>query len=114
LRDKEHRNFVSRQPCVVCGRTPCDPHHLKFAQPRALGRKVSDEFTVPLCRTHHRQLHRHGRERTFWTEHNIEPLAVAGRLWSQTHNAVHDPASATKEAGPMAAHAAPAVPGPAT
>jgi hypothetical protein len=36
---------------------PSDPHHLRFAQPRALGLKVSDEFTVPLCRDHHRQVH---------------------------------------------------------
>jgi hypothetical protein len=50
LRDKDHRKFVSTQPCVVCGRTPVDPHHLRFAQPRALGRKVSDEFTVPVPR----------------------------------------------------------------
>lgn len=27
LRDKDHRKFVSEQPCVVCGRTPADPHH---------------------------------------------------------------------------------------
>jgi hypothetical protein len=62
LRDKEHRRFVSIQPCLVCGRSPADAHHLRFAQPRALGRKVSDEFTVPLCRVHHRELHRHGAE----------------------------------------------------
>ncbi len=48
LRDKDHRKFVSKQPCLVCGREPSDPHHLRFAQPRALGRKVSDEFTVPV------------------------------------------------------------------
>jgi hypothetical protein len=45
-------------PCLVCGRKPSDPHHLRFAQPRALGRKASDEFTVPLCRMHHREVHR--------------------------------------------------------
>jgi len=53
LRDKEHLKFVAAQPCLVCGRQPCDPHHLRFAQPRAMGLKVSDEFTVPLCRGHH-------------------------------------------------------------
>ena len=47
LRDKDHLKFVSKQACVVCGREPSDAHHLRFAQPRALGRKVSDEFTVP-------------------------------------------------------------------
>ena len=62
LRDKEHRRFVLRQPCLVCGRVPSDPHHLTFTQPRALGRRVSDEFTVPVCRIHHRELHRSGDE----------------------------------------------------
>jgi hypothetical protein len=50
LRDKDHRKFVLRQACLVCGRVPSDPHHLTFTQPRALGRRVSDEFIVPVCR----------------------------------------------------------------
>jgi len=33
---------------------------VRFAQKRALGRKVSDEFTVPLCQLHHRELRRWG------------------------------------------------------
>ena len=68
LRDKAHLKFVASQPCLVCGREPCDPHHLRFAQPRAIGLKVSDEFTVPLCRGHHRQLHQVGNEVTWWEE----------------------------------------------
>jgi hypothetical protein len=85
LRDKEHRKFVSRHPCLVCGRSPCDPHHVRFAQPRALGRKVSDEFTVPVCRMHHREIHRHGDEAAWWKRAGIEPLAAALTLWRQTH-----------------------------
>ena len=81
LRDKEHRRFVSTQPCVVCGRSPADAHHLRFAQPRALGRKVSDEFTVPVCRVHHRELHRHGDEVAWWQGIKIDPLPIAHRLW---------------------------------
>jgi hypothetical protein len=50
IRDREHVRFVSQQTCLVCGRQPCDAHHLRFTQNRALGRRVSDEFTVPLCR----------------------------------------------------------------
>jgi hypothetical protein len=50
-RDREHLKFVAAQPCLVCGRQPSDAHHLRFAQPRTLGRRVSDEFAVPLCRT---------------------------------------------------------------
>ena len=59
---------MAKQPCLVCGREPCDPHHLRFAQPRGLGQKVSDEFTVPLCRAHHRELHRAGKERDWWAK----------------------------------------------
>jgi hypothetical protein len=84
-RDKAHRTFVSAQACVVCGREPSDAHHLRFAQPRALGSKVSDEFTVPLCRSHHRDVHRTGNEVAWWTQFGIEPLAIAYRLWIQTH-----------------------------
>jgi ERF superfamily len=81
LRDKDHRKFVSSQPCLVCGRLPADAHHLRFAQPRALGRKVSDEFTVPVCRVHHRELHRHGDEAAWWQKTKIDPLPIARRLW---------------------------------
>jgi hypothetical protein len=83
LRDKDHRKFVASQPCLVCGRSPADPHHLRFAQPRALGRKVSDEFTVPLCRVHHRELHRHGDEAAWWQKTTIDPLPIARRLWER-------------------------------
>ena len=84
LRDKLHLKFIASQPCLVCGRQPADPHHLRFAQPRALGLKVSDEFTVPLCRGHHRQLHQAGNEEAWWTERNINALTVAKDLWAQT------------------------------
>jgi hypothetical protein len=85
LRDKQHLKFVASQPCLVCGRQPSDPHHLRFAQPRALGLKVSDEFTVPLCRGHHRQLHQAGNEVAWWKNHNINALKIAKGLWEHTH-----------------------------
>jgi hypothetical protein len=87
-RDRQHLQFVAGQPCLVCGRTPTDAHHLKFAQLRALGRKVSDKFTVPVCRAHHRALHRRGDERVWWQEEGIDPLPVAAELWGKTHG--HD------------------------
>jgi hypothetical protein len=80
-RDKDHRAFVASKPCLICGRSPADAHHLRFAQPRALGRKVSDEFTVPLCRIHHRKLHLCGDEAAWWQEHKVDPLDVALSLW---------------------------------
>jgi hypothetical protein len=84
LRDKAHLRFVASQPCLVCGRQPSDPHHLRFAQPRALGLKVSDEFTVPLCRGHHRQLHQAGNEVAWWEGLKINALPTAKGLWEQT------------------------------
>jgi hypothetical protein len=85
LRDKDHLKFVSKQACVVCGREPSDAHHLRFAQPRALGRKVSDEFTVPVCRLHHRELHGQGDEAAWWGSLKIDPLPIAFALWRSTH-----------------------------
>lgn len=83
-RNKAHLIFVASQPCLVCQRTPCDAHHLKFAQPRALGRKVSDEFTVPLCRDHHVQLHKTGNELAWWANLKISPMEHARALWAAT------------------------------
>jgi hypothetical protein len=83
-RDKQHLKFVASQPCIVCGRTPSDAHHLRFAQPRALGLKSSDEFTVPLCRTHHRENHHSGREENWWHLKRLRPLEIAAGLWAQS------------------------------
>jgi len=58
-------------------------HHLKFTQPRAMGRKVSDEFTVPLCRAHHQDNHRFGDEVAWWERRAIDPVATS-RLWMST------------------------------
>ena len=83
-RNKAHLKFVTSQPCLICGRLPSDSHHLRFTQPRALGRKVSDEFTVPLCRTHHRELHRSANETAWWKTANVDPLKTARKLWRHT------------------------------
>ena len=85
FRDKTHCKFVAKQPCLICGRQPADAHHLRFAQHRALGRKVSDEFIVPLCRGHHREVHRSGDEASWWSKAGIDPIGVARTLWLQTH-----------------------------
>src|SRR5271155_5787537 len=85
IRDKEHLKFVAKQPCLRCGRRPSDPHHIRFAQSRALGRKVSDEFTVPLCRGHPREVHRCGDEAAWWRTAAIDPTAAARALWLETH-----------------------------
>ena len=85
VRDREHVRQVAKHPCLVCGRQPSDPHHLRFTQRRALSRKVSDEFTVPLCRGHHREVHRCGDEAAWWRKVGVDPIVAARALWLQTH-----------------------------
>jgi hypothetical protein len=86
LRDKAHLKFVASQPCLICGRSPADAHHLKFTQPKAMGLKVSDEFTVPLCRIHHRDVHSVGDEVAWWERRAIDPLATSRMLWVSTRH----------------------------
>jgi hypothetical protein len=85
-RDRGHLKFVASQPCLLCGRRPSDPHHIRFAQASALGRRVSDEFTVPLCRLHHRSLHRRGDEAVWWDQSKLDPIAIARKLWTQSRS----------------------------
>lgn len=82
-RNKAHLRYVAQQPCLLCGRKPSDPHHLRFMQPRALGRKASDEFVVPLCRIHHRLVHRVGNEAAWWRDAGIDPAELARKLWKR-------------------------------
>jgi hypothetical protein len=88
-RNKEHLRFVAHQPCVLCGRKPAEAHHIRFVQPRALGRKASDEFAIPLCRSHHRALHRAGDEKAWWQQAGIDPVKIARKLWKLTR--MHEP-----------------------
>jgi ERF superfamily len=83
-RNREHLRYVAQQACLICGRKQSDPHHLRYLQPRALGCKASDEFAVPLCRSHHRAVHHTGDEQAWWKAAGIDPVKVARRLWRQT------------------------------
>jgi hypothetical protein len=83
-RNREHLRSVTKQPCLICGRKPSDAHHLRYLQPRALGRKPSDEFAVPLCRVHHRAVHRARDERAWWQATGIDPIKIARTLWKDT------------------------------
>jgi hypothetical protein len=85
IRDRDHVRYVAKQPCLICDRQPSDAHHVRFAQSSALGRKVSDEFTVPLCRGHHREVHRCGDEPVWWLKVRINPMVKARELWLETH-----------------------------
>jgi ERF superfamily len=85
VRDRDHVKLVAQQPCLICGRKPADAHHLRFTQSQALSRKVSDEFTVPLCRGHHREVHRCGNEAGWWENIGADPTIAARALWLESH-----------------------------
>ena len=83
LRDPEHLRRVASLPCLICERSPSQAHHLRFAQPRATSRKVSDEWVVPLCTIHHRALHEAGDERRWWGHQAVDPILEASKLWAE-------------------------------
>ena len=53
-RDRNHLRFVASQPCLVCGRSPCDAHHIKYW---SKGGDTSVDNAVLLCRHHHTLIH---------------------------------------------------------
>jgi hypothetical protein len=98
-RSKEHLQFVAQNPCVICGRAPSHAHHVRFAQSKGLGLKVSDEFTVPLCGIHHSDIHTTGDERSWWKVRNIDPLEVALKLWEESRRSAGFVSSAVASPG---------------
>jgi hypothetical protein len=81
IRDSGHLAFVVSKSCLSCGRRRAHAHHLKFARPTALGRKASDDFTVPLCSTQRLEFHTHGDERVWWATQRINASKVAEETW---------------------------------
>jgi hypothetical protein len=45
---------------------------------------VSDEFIVPVCRVHHRELHRPGNEAAWWRKLNIDASGISRRFIDPT------------------------------
>lgn len=77
IRSVKYLNFIRGKPCLYCG-SPGEAHHLTFAQPRAMGKKTGDQYTVPLCHGHHMELHESPMpERTWWALIGIDPLKWA-------------------------------------
>jgi hypothetical protein len=97
VRSKEHLRYVASQPCAICGRSPSHPHHVRYAQTRGLRLKVSDEFVVPLCAIHHRQLHQTTKERAWWLERKIDPLIIAAALWRESQRRSPDSMSSSEQ-----------------
>lgn len=84
----KHLAFVRERACIICGSSPCDPAHIKYADARVLkpmssniGMKADDRFTLPLCRRHHEEQHAMS-ERTWWQSYHIDPVLVSLALYS--------------------------------
>ena len=91
IRNKDHLKFVASQPCLICGRENVEAHHILFAEPRAMGKKVGDQWTVPLCAIHHRSLHMAGNEESWWLTNKQDPMAAAEELWQKSQNLLANP-----------------------
>lgn len=96
-RDKKHRQFIASLPCISCGRPgPNQCAHVRLGWYRGGGRP-GDDRTVPLCAERlgtmgcHAEQHKAKKpddywydsaELYWWTTHDIDPLAIAARLWA--------------------------------
>lgn len=80
VRSKAYIKTLQGKPCLVC-KQEAEAHHVRFAEPSAMGMKVGDNWCVPLCHTCHMQLHAFGDERTWWDLQGIEPLKWAKKSW---------------------------------
>ncbi len=77
---------VASLPCLVCGGSPCQAHHLLRAGGKGMGIRASDDKAVPLCDQHHRELHHYGNEERYLSARGIDGPAEARRihqLWSE-------------------------------
>lgn len=84
VRDKKYLAHVRQLPCLAC-RTPwCgDAHHVTYAEPNAMGKKVGDNWVVPLCRSCHTMLHMKGDEKKYWEIVDRNPIQWAERFWKE-------------------------------
>jgi hypothetical protein len=75
MRSQKHLEKIRQHPCLICGVLTVDAHHLRIDMSlKGMGMKPGDEYAVPLCRTHHRELHDYGNERLWWALQGIDPM----------------------------------------
>jgi len=68
---------VKQNPCLVCGRRPCDPCHIRS---RGAGGPDTDWNVVAFCRIHHREQHDKGWKR-FLTKYFHVRFALEAMEW---------------------------------
>ena len=71
IRSQKYINWVKTLPCVVCGKSPCDPHHPKIKSFCGGTTKCSDVYVIPVCHEHHVEGHSIDWQ-SFEAKHNID------------------------------------------
>ncbi len=83
IRSQKYLTFVRNHGCLVCSRPP-QAHHLTHIMDGSRGmRRTGDQFAVPLCEEHHRQLHADGNENRWWALQGIDPLEWVEKKWKE-------------------------------
>lgn len=81
LRSKKRMEAAREGGCSVCGNPAADAHHLRIlGHGRGLGVKNGDDYTIPLCRQHHDELHAFGDEKLFLDMHGLDPVKILDKI----------------------------------
>jgi len=83
VRSEAYMARVRQLPCCACDAPPpSDPHHPHGAGYRGAGTKSPDIWVIPLCRTHHDELHHSVPEweEKYGTQFEFVALTLAA-LW---------------------------------
>lgn len=81
LRSKKHMAMVRSHGCCICKNPVCDAHHLRSEGHLASAAlKNGDDFTIPLCRKHHDELHAFGDEKLFLDLHGIDAKLILAQM----------------------------------
>ena len=88
-----HLKWIRDLPClaaVAMGEDPAsaaparEAHHLLGGTDRGMGKKASDQWTVPLAHIRHMDMHNLGEARYFEALGIDDPKAVAKALWERS------------------------------
>lgn len=89
VRSQKYLAHIRKHPCLICGTTEVQAHHLRHADQRGWGMKNGDEWAVPLCADHHMDCHRTGKENMWWVMNGIDAMAWAEltyKNWMEKQN----------------------------
>lgn len=81
IRDERYLAEIRNVGCIVCGTMPVHAHHLMRAEERGMALRTGDNWAVPLCPTHHDDLHNFGREDVWWALSGTDPMEWAEENW---------------------------------